>query len=202
MKTPTINQATRLRVLADGYAILAPKRGDWVGLLRAGWVERIDQTTPRGGLLPPLRITEAGRVALALTKPEEGECSETTSVRPSLSVVASGGRLPRLRSLGSGNPLPARGWTRPNCSSGSRLARLTCPQPPQCAPLPSSEAVAEIVEEIWRGLDARAARREPGGYNAAHRCWSCRRFVSGAHATCGHCGQRHGGINHDAYAAR
>lgn len=202
MKTPTINQASRLRPLSEGYAILAPKRGEYVGLLRAGWVERIDTSSPRGGLLPPLRITEAGRAALALTVPEEGECSETTSVPRSLSAVASGGRLPSLRSIGSGSPLPRRAWTRPSCSSVSRLARLTSPSHRPSVPLPSPDDVADLVDDLWRGLDGRASQRGNGGYSARHRCWSCRRFVSGANATCGHCGQRHGGIHHDAYAVR
>lgn len=92
MTAPTPKQATRLSVLADGYAVLAPKRGEWVGLLRKGWVERDrPDDTARGGLLPP---------ALAI---KETECSETTSAKTSRSVVASGGPLRSLPSLGFHN---------------------------------------------------------------------------------------------------
>lgn len=201
MKTPTPKQAERLRVLAGGYAVLQPKRREWVGLLRSGWVERIDDSTPRGGLLPPLRITAAGISALALTKPEEGECSETTSAVPSLSAVASGGRLPSLRSVRSTNRLPRHAWTRPRCSSGSGLARLMRPRTSPLWPVPVADAVDNHLNEEWAKLDA-SASRDRGGYNAGWRCWSCRLFVGGPTATCGHCGQRHGGVDHEAYASR
>lgn len=66
----------------------------------------------------------------------------------------------------------------------------------------SEEEGHDLLDDAWREHDARAAQRGRGGYNAAHRCWSCRRFVSGPHATCGSCGQQHGGIHHEAYAGR
>lgn len=205
MTTPTVNQAARLRPLSEGYAILAPRRGEWVGLLRKGWVERIDETSPRGGLLPPLRITEAGRDALALAEPkmpEEGQCSETTSARISPSAAGSGERLPSLPSIGWASPLPTPAWRRPSCSSDS-LAPLTTRPTSPVDPLPSPEDVRGELDDLWREAEDRALMSQRrGGYNAGHRCWSCHRFVVGPKATCGHCGQVHGGIHHDAYATR
>lgn len=64
----------------------------------------------------------------------------------------------------------------------------------------SSEDVQDALYEQWREQESRAVRA--GGYNAGHRCWGCRRFVGGPTVTCGHCGQRHGGIFHDAYPTR
>lgn len=200
MSVPTAKQATKLRVLAGGYAVLAPRRGEWVGLLRRGWVERIDQTTPRGGLLPPLRITPDGERALALV-PEEDTCNATTSAPSSLSPVGSGRPLPSLPSLGWASPLPRRAWTRPNCSSGSAAARLRPTRRPLW-PLPSADDVADELMDEWGALDSRTSGRGRGGYAGGWRCWSCRKFVSGPQATCGRCGQRHGGVNHEAYAGR
>lgn len=65
-RAPTPKQAEKLRLLGSGAIVLAPRRADWGLLLRRGWVERVDlKVTPRGGLLPPLRITPAGLRALA-----------------------------------------------------------------------------------------------------------------------------------------
>lgn len=58
------------------------------------------------------------------------------------------------------------------------------------------------LDDAWREHEARRASRDRGGYNAAHRCWACKKFVSGPEATCNSCGQRHGGMNHQAYATR
>ena len=205
MRTPTLKQARKLAVLAGGYAVLEPKRSEWIGLLRAGWVERASTHTPRGGLLPPLRITKAGHAALAaLNPPEEGTCSETTSAPTYPYRAASGGPLPSLRLIGSGSPLPSRVWTRPSCSSGSALAptrRLRTAR--HLPPLPATEDVIDELDDLWRGLEDRAADRErSGGYHAGWRCWGCKRFVSGPTVTCSHCGQAHGGIYHEAYATR
>lgn len=66
----------------------------------------------------------------------------------------------------------------------------------------SAVEVRELLDEQWRRAEDRRAQRERGGYNAGHRCWSCHRFVSGPNASCAHCGQQHGGMNHEAYATR
>jgi hypothetical protein len=73
-RTPTVKQAARLRVLGNPNIIIAaPRRSDWMPLLRHGWVERADpDLTPRGGLLPPLRITPAGLRALAAALERDG----------------------------------------------------------------------------------------------------------------------------------
>lgn len=205
MKALTTGQVDRLRPLVGGYAVLEPKRGEYVGLLRAGLVERIDSSTPRGGLLPPLRITPAGLAALAAqnTVTEESPCSARISMLPCLSPVANGGRLPRLRSTGSGRSLPRTGSRRRSFSHGSISPSPLRPIGTGRLPHVLEDELADHLENVWRGLDARAARREaPGGYSAGYRCWSCRRFVSGPTVTCGHCGQPHGGTYHEAYAAR
>jgi hypothetical protein len=68
--------------------------------------------------------------------------------------------------------------------------------------LPTREQVLDDLTDLWSELEDRAAVRERRGYHAGWRCWSCRRFVSGPGATCEHCGQRHGGVEHKAYATR
>lgn len=73
MRRPTPKQALRLRVLASGSTVLTPRRSDWGSLLRHGWVERADPSwTPRGGFLPPLRITAEGYRALASALERDG----------------------------------------------------------------------------------------------------------------------------------
>lgn len=74
MRAPTTRQADRLRVLGRGDIVLFPKRSDWVSLLRHGWVARLDgdTDTPKGGFLPPLRITADGYRALAAAVDRDG----------------------------------------------------------------------------------------------------------------------------------
>jgi rRNA maturation endonuclease Nob1 len=70
-------------------------------------------------------------------------------------------------------------------------------------PLPPAEVVADDLDDQWKGLDARAAARQRrDSYSGGYRCWGCKRFVSGPEATCGSCGQQHGGRFHEAYATR
>lgn len=67
MRAPTVKQFELLKVLGRGGVAVAPKRAEWMPLLRHGWVERYGEgPTPRGGFLPPLRITAAGYRALAV----------------------------------------------------------------------------------------------------------------------------------------
>lgn len=66
MRKPTPKQALKLRLLGSGSIVVTPRRTDWGPLLRHGWVERADPSlSPRGGFLPPLRITAEGYRALA-----------------------------------------------------------------------------------------------------------------------------------------
>lgn len=119
------------------------------------------------------------------------------------SAAANGRRLPSLRSIGWVSPLPPAAWKRPSCSSGSVAAPLSPISSRVLWPLPTAEAVADDVDDLYRGLLSRADAREPrGGYNAGWRCHSCRRFVGGPEATCGSCGERHGGVFHEAIATR
>lgn len=72
-RNPTVRQAARLRLLGSGAIAVTPSRSDWMPLLRHGWVERADpDLTPRGGLLPPLRITPDGLRALAAALERDG----------------------------------------------------------------------------------------------------------------------------------
>jgi hypothetical protein len=67
VRSPTRLQADRLRGLASGLVVLSPRRSEWMPLLRAGWVEKVDpNVSVRGGFLPPLRITAEGYEALAV----------------------------------------------------------------------------------------------------------------------------------------
>lgn len=74
----------------------------------------------------------------------------------------------------------------------------------QLTPIPlTSEDVFEELQDAYQALlDRVEARKRRGGYNAAWRCWGCRRFVGGPEATCAHCGQQHGGQYHLAGATR
>lgn len=61
----------------------------------------------------------------------------------------------------------------------------------------------ELLDGAYRELEERRYRRSRrDAYNAGWRCWGCKRFVSGAYATCRSCGYAHGGTNHKAYATR
>lgn len=127
----------------------------------------------------------------------------TTSVMTFPSAAANGKPSPKASCAFkvSLSQLPA--WTGPTYWSGCAALGRNDPLTIHPLRLPTSEEVADEVEAMWRALDERAcARGERRGYNAGHRCWSCRRFVAGPHARCGHCGQEHGGIYHDAYATR
>jgi hypothetical protein len=63
----TPKQSRLLLALGSGATVLAPRRGEWMPLLRREWVERDPRfsETPSGGYLPPLRITPDGLRALA-----------------------------------------------------------------------------------------------------------------------------------------
>lgn len=109
------------------------------------------------------------------------------------------------------SPSPILALTLRNCSFASlEPMRLRRTVPPTVGPLAlrrlelaTAEEVREELEEAWAALDARNAGRESrGGYNAGWRCWDCRAFVAGPTVTCGRCGNRHGGIHHEAYATR
>lgn len=64
-RCPTARQVARLLARADGSVAFEPRRAQWMPLLRNGWVEKVGGgPVPRGGLLPPLRITPAGFRAL------------------------------------------------------------------------------------------------------------------------------------------
>jgi hypothetical protein len=60
-----------------GRTVLAPRRGEWMPLLRREWVERDPRfsETPSGGYLPPLRITPGGLRALADALERDGRPS-------------------------------------------------------------------------------------------------------------------------------
>lgn len=65
MRVPTAGQFERLLSAGRGSVVLAPRRAEWMPLLRNGWVERVEGVSPRGGVLPPLRVTAEGFRALA-----------------------------------------------------------------------------------------------------------------------------------------
>lgn len=66
-----------------------------------------------------------------------------------------------------------------------------------------AELGPELLDDAYRELEERRHRRDRrDAYHAGWRCWGCRKFVSGPHATCRSCGYAHGGINHVAYATR
>lgn len=67
----------------------------------------------------------------------------------------------------------------------------------------SAAAGAELAHDAYRELEARRIQRKRrSSYAGGHRCRSCHRFVSGPGATCGACGERHGGVFGDAQATR
>lgn len=105
---------------------------------------------------------------------------------------------------------PGLALTLRSCSFASlEPMRLRRTVPPTVGPLAlrrlelaTAEDVRDELEEEWRALESRTSRRESAGYNAGWRCWDCRAFVAGPTVTCGRCGNRHGGIHHEAYATR
>jgi hypothetical protein len=76
-RKPTPKQSRLLLVLGSGRTVLAPRRGEWMPLLRREWVERDPwfSETPSGGYLPPLRITPDGLRALADALERDGRPS-------------------------------------------------------------------------------------------------------------------------------
>jgi hypothetical protein len=72
MRNPTPKQAARLRLLGSGAVVIAPRRAEWMPLLRHEWVERAADWTPTGGTLPPLMITPSGYRALAAALERDG----------------------------------------------------------------------------------------------------------------------------------
>lgn len=194
MKTPTDKQAAKLRPLADGYAILAPRRGEWVGLMRSGWVERIDDSSPRGGLLPPLRITPEGRAALSLapdpTEPEEGTCTSTTSEKTSRPPVVSGLKSLASVSTFSGSISPPLAVVPLRSSSVSVApSPSTVPTSHLSALVPTADDVADEIEEAWKEAEHRKAARAPRGrsFGSTMRCPACKLFVSnGRLCSCGY----------------
>lgn len=90
MKAPTTKQADLLRILGSGSIVLTPKRSAWAPLLRRGWVARIgDDGSPKGGWLPPLRITADGYRALAAAVDRDG-WPEPPETFEALSALADG----------------------------------------------------------------------------------------------------------------
>lgn len=122
---------------------------------------------------------------------------------PIFRSAAANGRLSPLRPLTSCRRLlPPPAWTLPSFSSVSRKLPELDKLPARTAPIGLPRADDELLE-LWRDFESRRVVREHrGGYNAGWRCWGCRLFVGGPHATCAHCGYRHGGVNHEAYASR
>lgn len=72
MRTPTEGQFRRLASAGTGSVMWATRRSEWGPLLRAGWVERFNDDSPRGGSLPPLRITAEGYRALGAALDRHG----------------------------------------------------------------------------------------------------------------------------------
>lgn len=101
MRRPTVKQADRLWALGNGSIVLTPRRADWAPLLRNGWVERADQhITPRGGLLPPLRITADGLRVLAAAVERDGlpDLNPKAQTRPRRVCADCGGSSYRFES--------------------------------------------------------------------------------------------------------
>lgn len=71
-RTPTLRQYERLRILGSGGMVLAPRRREWQPLLRHGWVAAAHDDDATSRLLPPLRITPAGLIALAAAVQRHG----------------------------------------------------------------------------------------------------------------------------------
>jgi hypothetical protein len=65
-----------------------------------------------------------------------------------------------------------------------------------------SSAEERAAYEKWAQQETNRAKRQRQGYHAGWRCFNCKRFVTGPGATCAACGQRHGGVYHEAYATR